>query len=87
MSETFVPLVSGNGNASAAAFASLNLKVKSQPAAKPASESFQSIPVPATHGIDACAKPEVTLQRNGDIVSGIRIQCGCGQVIELACVY
>jgi hypothetical protein len=29
----------------------------------------------------------VTLRRNGDVVSGIRIQCKCGQVIDLACVY
>ena len=38
-------------------------------------------------GVEACSKPVVTLQRNGETVSGIRIQCGCGQVIELACVY
>ena len=34
-----------------------------------------------------CPPPKVTLQRQGDVVSGIRIQCGCGQVIELNCVY
>lgn len=34
-----------------------------------------------------CAPPSVTLQRQGDVVSGIRIECGCGQVIELACTY
>jgi hypothetical protein len=87
MSETFVPLVSGNGKAGAAAFASLNLKVKSSAPTKPSSESFQSLTVPAGHEAENCGKPEVTLQRNGDIVSGIRIQCDCGQVIELACVY
>jgi hypothetical protein len=38
---------------------------------------------PAQH----CAPPKVTLQRQGDVVSSIRIQCGCGQVIELSCVY
>ena len=32
-------------------------------------------------------EPHVTLQRDGERVSAIRIQCGCGQVIELACVY
>jgi len=36
---------------------------------------------------EACSKPVVTLQRDGEIVSGIRIQCGCGQVIDLTCVY
>ena len=39
-------------------------------------------PAPAAN-----AKPQVTLQRDGERVSAIRIQCGCGQVIELACVY
>jgi hypothetical protein len=34
-----------------------------------------------------CPPPKVTLQRQGDVVSSIRIQCSCGQVIELACVY
>jgi hypothetical protein len=34
-----------------------------------------------------CPPPKVTLQRQGDVVSAIRIQCSCGQVIELNCVY
>ena len=33
------------------------------------------------------AQPLVTLKREGDLVTGIRIQCACGQVIELACSY
>ena len=32
-------------------------------------------------------KPIVTLQREGERIAGIRIECGCGQVIELACSY
>jgi hypothetical protein len=32
-------------------------------------------------------EPRVCLQCDGERVSAIRIQCGCGQVIELACVY
>jgi hypothetical protein len=35
----------------------------------------------------ACATPKVTLQKQGDVVSSIRIECACGQVIELACAY
>jgi hypothetical protein len=34
-----------------------------------------------------CPPPKVTLQRQGDVVSAIRIQCSCGQVIELNCLY
>ena len=32
-------------------------------------------------------EPVVTLTKDGDKVTGIRIECGCGQVIELACAY
>ncbi len=32
-------------------------------------------------------EPRISLQREGDRVNGIRIQCTCGQVIDLACVY
>jgi hypothetical protein len=35
----------------------------------------------------AGAKPSVTLQRDGDRVTQIRIQCVCGHVIELDCLY
>jgi len=31
--------------------------------------------------------PRVSIQREGDHVTGIRVHCGCGQVIDLACVY
>lgn len=32
-------------------------------------------------------EPRVTLQRDGGRVSAIRVQCSCGQVIEIECVY
>jgi hypothetical protein len=32
-------------------------------------------------------EPRVTVQHEGDRVSSIQIQCTCGQIIELACVY
>ena len=78
MSDTFVPLVPANVPTRDTTFKSFDVKIA--PKANGAS---------ATHAPahDACAKPTVTLQRNGDIVSAIRIQCGCGQVIELTCVY
>ncbi len=34
----------------------------------------------------AC-EPRVTVEREGDFVSAIRVHCTCGQTIELACVY
>jgi hypothetical protein len=32
-------------------------------------------------------EPQLFLQRDGDRIAGIRVQCSCGQVMELACVY
>jgi hypothetical protein len=32
-------------------------------------------------------QPKITCQREGDRITQIRIQCACGQVIELACDY
>jgi hypothetical protein len=32
-------------------------------------------------------QPQVTVQRDGNRVTGIRVQCSCGEVIELACTY
>ena len=37
--------------------------------------------------VGVSAKPKVSLQRDGDRVTQIRIQCVCGQVIELDCLY
>lgn len=31
--------------------------------------------------------PSISLQKEGDRITGVRIECGCGQVIELACDY
>jgi hypothetical protein len=38
-------------------------------------------------GTGGQCEPSVTLQRDGERISAIRVQCGCGQVIELACIY
>ena len=38
-------------------------------------------------GMGTQCEPRVTLQHEGGRVSAIHIQCACGQVIELACVY
>jgi hypothetical protein len=35
----------------------------------------------------AACEPRVTVEREGDFVSAIRVHCTCGQTIELACVY
>ena len=40
---------------------------------------------PARHG-QGC-DPQISLQRQGDVVTGIRVICGCGQTIDLACIF
>ncbi len=55
-------------------------------------QSFKPLPTAAPttshtgHGTQPC-DPRVSIQREGDQVTGIRIHCGCGQVIDLACIY
>jgi hypothetical protein len=78
MSESFTPLVPATATSHEAAFTSVHAKVLPKAAA--------AAPAPGGAG-GGCSKPVVTLRRDGEIVSGIRIQCGCGQVVELSCVY
>ncbi len=88
-SEPFVPLIPA-AFASPATTADTRLKVLCQPAG---AQPFKPL-VPAGAGLPAAAvraaagpPPTVTVQRNGDQVTQIRVQCGCGQVIELDCHY
>jgi hypothetical protein len=43
-------------------------------------------PAPAPQQPAIC-EPKVSVQRDGNRVTGIQILCSCGQVIDLACVY
>lgn len=77
MSETFIPLVPVAAVSHETTFISMHARGL-VPGAAPGVAGSEA---------EACSKPVITLQRNGEVVSGIRIQCGCGQVVELACVY
>lgn len=51
-------------------------------------QSFHALGHPGGKaGVGVQCEPSVTLQHDGGRVSAIRIQCACGQIIELACVY
>jgi hypothetical protein len=56
------------------------------------SQTFQSLeqlaPVSASpmNNKKNC-EPRVSTQRDGDRVTGIRVYCSCGQVIDVACLY
>lgn len=38
-------------------------------------------------GDNSMPAPKVALVRNGDCITAVKIQCGCGQVIVLDCAY
>jgi hypothetical protein len=59
---------------------------------------FKPLPSPAVASATAAvstsaavgncaAKPAVTLQRKGNVVTSIRVQCACGQVLDINCQY
>ncbi len=84
MSDTFVPLPIATGSPAGGGL--FQMKVLPQAESKPVftplagGEAGNGAPT-------ACARPVLTLQREGEVVSAIRVECGCGQVIELKCLY
>jgi hypothetical protein len=85
MSDTFTPLLMPAFAAEEPAFAPLSLKLLTSAAASTPIDAVK--PAGAEAASPAACAPVITLQRNGDTVSRIRVQCSCGQVIELNCVY
>lgn len=98
MPSAFVPFMSSARNAAAPA-----LNVPSQTDAPQAAGAFAALVSntaatnPATTAksvAGGCAaqpghvgKPTVSIQKEGDHIKLIRIQCGCGEVVELECNY
>lgn len=41
----------------------------------------------AASGVRQKCEPKVTVERVGDRVTRIQVQCSCGEVIDLSCVY
>lgn len=78
------------------AFVPLTLGVSASPAAggfQPwcGASHTTSTPTPASAQAPEAARPptppKLTFQRDGDRITGIRIECGCGEVINLDCEY
>ena len=83
MSDAFVPFApKASPRDSAEPF-----RVKVVSAANGTAVPFQaagtSSPMHASHG----GQPKVSLVRDGDRITAVRVQCACGEVIELECVY
>lgn len=87
MPEPFIPLLPGTLPPRTEAAAPSNAKTVPAAAAEGAFEVRVTASPDPSRSPDICAKPSVTLQRQGELVTGIRIQCGCGRVIDLACIY
>ena len=51
-------------------------------------QSLEPLRPAAFHGAEKKpCEPRVTVQRDGGRVTHLRIQCTCGQIMDLACVY
>ena len=86
--DSFVPFdpVPGSGARTPGAFG--GLKVVPMAEAGPGFTPLATSAFAHTHAASmGTGKPVVTLQREGERVTGIRIECVCGQIIELACSY
>ena len=86
--QTFVPLT-----ASPALPGRRDFSVTVIPGAeKPPEKNFQSLETlrptaaPVVEDKKTC-EPRVSVQRDGNRVTHLRIQCNCGQVMDLACLY
>jgi hypothetical protein len=87
MTDQFIPLALPASPSNQPGFASLDLKFRPQAPGAPVFATLPVAPPDESRSPEVCSNPTVALQRNGDVVSGIRIQCGCGKVIELTCLY
>jgi hypothetical protein len=85
--ESFVPLTAAPVAATRSEFRATVIPKDEQ--AKAFHSLEQLIPeadAPAADKKKFC-EPRISVQRDGDRVTNIRIQCTCGQVMDVACVY
>lgn len=100
MPSAFVPFLPSGGKTAATAQLNVGGIAESATAASsfaalvPTTAATASTAAPVAAPATSCAhapqpnaKPVVTLKKDGDRVTHIRIQCGCGEVIELECAY
>ena len=85
MNKGFVPMGAPGGGPPAEGGA------RSKAGASPAAtKAFQAASAAGSSAQTVCAaggEPKITLEREGDRVTRIHIQCCCGHIIELACSY
>lgn len=82
--DAFVPLTAAPAPPAAKEFKVCVLNGEKKEAA------FQTLATPSAAAAATERKPcepKVTVQRDGDRITHLRIQCSCGQIMDLACVY
>ncbi len=86
--ESFVPLTAAPVDAGRREF---HVAVISQDAPARSFHALETPSATAGEGFSAGGKklcePRLSVQSDGDRVTSIRVQCTCGQVMDLACVY
>ena len=88
MPDVFTPLTPASlapGGAPAAVSSAGSFKPLASPAGAAAAAAAATSANPATG--NCAAKPTITLQRKGNVVTSIRVQCSCGQVLDINCQY
>lgn len=84
--ETFVPLAfasPANGRRD-----DFHVLVAERPEMARSLRESNPVSVVATSGQNLrLCEPRVTLQRDAKVITGIRIECSCGQIIDLKCSY
>ncbi|HTV41940.1 MAG TPA: hypothetical protein VMF08_15260 [Candidatus Sulfotelmatobacter sp.] len=81
--DEFVPLVAAGPSAARQEFQITVIPQNGQP------QPFQSL---ETKGSSAAVfkrncEPQLAVQRDGGRITNIRIECSCGQTIDIACLY
>jgi hypothetical protein len=85
MSDAFVPFAQSRSKPGAS---SESFRLTIIPQAQQAAQFHPASAAASVAGAKPCTKePQVTLEREGDRITRIKIQCPCGQVMELNCTY
>jgi hypothetical protein len=85
----FTPLLPGTGLGGSPP----SFRLTVLPAESGSTPSFHNLPdtsaapTPGPAHCSASRKPQVSLLRDGEVITGIQVHCACGEVITLDCLY
>jgi hypothetical protein len=85
--DLFIPLAVGP--AAKGKMEEFHLLVAAHPekARRLSDSNLAGIGVAAGSAVPVGCEPRITVQKEGECITGIHIQCSCGQVIDLKCAY